>query len=209
MEKINIFATQYLRRQIFTVDNSQLEQNILHHQSENPGRKISNYGGWQSRNINFNSFSNEVTLLSDEILATSRALATSYRVSAKLIIGNLWFNVNGTGAFNAPHRHPNSLFSAVYYVNVPKGSGNIVFKNPNPVMYAHLTTDNLIAMNDINATNWTVIPEPGMILVFPSWLEHYVEPNSSQENRISISYNICAESTVHQFFAAFQNGDVA
>ena len=35
-----------------------------------------------------------------------------------------------------------------------------------------------------------IYPQENMMLMFPSWLEHSVEPSKSKEERISISFNI-------------------
>jgi hypothetical protein len=32
-------------------------------------------------------------------------------------------------------------------------------------------------------------PEESKIIIFPSWMSHYVEPNENLEDRISISFN--------------------
>jgi hypothetical protein len=43
--------------------------------------------------------------------------------------------------------------------------------------------------NIFNAVRWSVIPTNGLVVAFPGWLTHYVEPNHSDETRISIAYN--------------------
>lgn len=37
---------------------------------------------------------------------------------------------------------------------------------------------------------YTVSPKPGMILLWPAFIMHYVHPNLSEELRISISFNL-------------------
>ena len=48
------------------------------------------------------------------------------------ILGNMWANINPPGGYNAPHIHPNSLFSGVYYVKAPKNSGKLSCNDPRP-----------------------------------------------------------------------------
>ena len=36
----------------------------------------------------------------------------------------------------------------------------------------------------------TVLPEPGLMLLWPAFVNHFVHPNLSKETRISISFNI-------------------
>ena len=39
------------------------------------------------------------------------------------------------------------------------------------------------------APNWTVDPMPNLLLIFPSWVEHKVEINLSDNPRISMSFD--------------------
>ena len=40
-----------------------------------------------------------------------------------------------------------------------------------------------------------VEPEKNVLYVFPSWLQHFVDANMSQEERISLSFNTNLEGT--------------
>ena len=37
---------------------------------------------------------------------------------------------------------------------------------------------------------YTVQPEPGMLLLWPAFLHHFVHPNLADEPRLSISFNV-------------------
>jgi len=41
-----------------------------------------------------------------------------------------------------------------------------------------------------------VQPQNLLLLLFPSWLEHYVEQNMSDESRISLSFNIGVKNAI-------------
>lgn len=99
----------------------------------------------------------------------------NYRVS----VDSLWANVNNKGAGNYPHIHSGDL-SGVFYLKIPDNSGNIVFINP--AQRSERQT--------IRIANREIHVGPLVCLLFPSWLEHYVKPNESEEDRISISFNI-------------------
>ena len=45
-------------------------------------------------------------------------------------------------------------------------------------------------VNDINAQVQSITPRPGTLVLFPSYLEHKVNPNLSNEERIVISFNV-------------------
>jgi hypothetical protein len=85
-------------------------------------------------------------------------------------ITRAWFNVNGPGHSNRRHRHHVGETSAVLYLQVPENSGRIVFQQGR-------------VFNRIQ-------PTVGKLLVFPSNLMHEVEENKSQENRISMAFNL-------------------
>jgi uncharacterized protein (TIGR02466 family) len=93
-------------------------------------------------------------------------------------INAMWFNISPFGAFNhihthfSPYSHPEMTYSGVLYLKVPKNSGNINFFSP-------------IELNERR----TIIPQEKDILIFPSIFPHSVNPNLSQEDRISIAFN--------------------
>jgi uncharacterized protein (TIGR02466 family) len=103
-----------------------------------------------------------------------------------------WININKPGDFNWPHKHLNSHFSLVYYLKVPKKSGDIYFTNP-------LTEGNLFFLkefkeyNPYNSSSFNYEPEKNSLIMFPSNLQHAVGRNNSKENRISIAFDINIE----------------
>ena len=108
--------------------------------------------------------------------------------SFELVIMEMWLNKNGPGDFNRAHIHPNAMLSGAYYVSVPEGSGNIEFYDPVP---ARLMTPYPIKANKpINAQAAEYAARDGLLLIFPSWLQHAVQPNRSSEPRVSISFNV-------------------
>jgi uncharacterized protein (TIGR02466 family) len=86
-------------------------------------------------------------------------------------LGNMWANINYKGGFNRPHMHPNSLWSGVYYIKTPENCGHLKCEDPKSVAAMTLP---LIS---------------GRLIMFPSWLNHCVDPNESNDIRISVSFN--------------------
>lgn len=102
-----------------------------------------------------------------------------------LFITTSWFNRNTPGTSHHLHRHPNSIVSGVFYVKAPKGGGDLVFAR-NTEMLA----PNRKEMLSGHASDFSAVePEDNLLLLFPSYLNHFVTPNNSSENRISISFN--------------------
>ena len=101
---------------------------------------------------------------------------------------NAWVNINPKDGYNAIHHHGKFHFSGVYYVKTPKEekkNGRIEFIN---------SRNDYNISKDIEgsafATSIRVSPKEGYMIVFPSSLLHTVHPNTSNEDRISIAWNI-------------------
>ena len=128
--------------------------------------------------------------LVDELFKMQIEMYREEFLSREPIIGNMWANINPPGGYNRPHIHPNSHFSGVYYIKAPQNSGEIVFNDPRSG--AHMIMPERV--KDIKPPShlWRevrVIPLEGRMLMFPSWLWHCVEPNESNDIRISVSFN--------------------
>ena len=107
-----------------------------------------------------------------------------------------WININKGASYNAPHDHPGNLWSAVLYVKVPSGltgnQGQLEFLDPrNSVMN---TAGTIPELQQYFASSVKVKPEPGMLVMFPSFLKHWVYPHESPEDRISIAVNMRLKS---------------
>ena len=105
---------------------------------------------------------------------------------------NAWININSTGGYNDTHNHPGSLLSGVLWVKCSKNCGNIFFDNPTIFTESKITNEmTQEAIDGLHTFNsYYRIPEEGVVLLFPSHLLHRVELNESNEDRISISFNL-------------------
>ncbi len=107
-----------------------------------------------------------------------------------------WSNVNRLGDYHDPHNHPYAYLSGTYYVRVPESittEDNRSDVRPSCItFYDPRSAVNMTAIkNDPQVEpEFTVSPKAGMILLWPSFLMHYVHPNLSDEPRISISFNL-------------------
>jgi|688.fasta_scaffold630023_2 uncharacterized protein (TIGR02466 family) len=152
------------------------------------GRKLSNSGGFQSNNIDLKT-SNISSLIEKINLNSNTFLKKVFLSKHNISVINLWININEYKDYNILHEHPNSILSGVFYVKAPENSGSIVFKNDSDIRYYmnyELTDD----LNNYNASMWSFPALENNLYLFPSWLKHYVEPNLSNESRVSISFNL-------------------
>jgi uncharacterized protein (TIGR02466 family) len=96
-----------------------------------------------------------------------------------------WINLHDRGGFNFLHVHEGSLLSGSFYIKVPPGSGRFVFRDPRPgVIHGYVKGAVPNGYRDIQLT-----PEPALLVLFPCWMEHFVEPHDSDEPRITIAFN--------------------
>lgn len=104
-------------------------------------------------------------------------------------IGNNWFNIQGNGSILQQHMHSKSILSAALYLNVDKDSSTINFENPNPhISYAH--DGNAPRNSEYLFEYYYLIPQPGDLIIFPSWLKHgSMYQKNGTVNRTCISFN--------------------
>ena len=158
-------------------------------QSDKDGIIKSNIKGWHSKDFNLNdkealSFVKLITPSIEKVI-NDMNWDTTKQVAK---ITSMWAIINKGGASNARHHHGNSSISAAYYVRAPKNCGEIVFYDPRPApVYSHPFAS---APNSLNAMVNSVTPSEGVLVLFPSYLDHSVNPNLSNDERIVISFNI-------------------
>jgi uncharacterized protein (TIGR02466 family) len=185
MEVIEVFKVPILSKKL-EVDNEKIVSESLRLKEKHKGRIFSNVGGWQSDSFIDNEFFSD---LLNEVNNTCFDFSNSLGI---MIEGKTeyWININQYMHFNRPHIHPGSVFSAVYYAKYPNNCGQIGFSNPADNI-GYDWSNKVKSNNCYNSAEFNIIPQEGFLLVFPSWLEHYVSPNENKnEDRISIAFNV-------------------
>jgi uncharacterized protein (TIGR02466 family) len=103
-----------------------------------------------------------------------------------LMITGCWANINPPGAYHPTHNHPNNYLSGVYYVAVPDTGSHLVFQDPRPVLIMPRTA----TIGRVTANACIAQPQPGRMVIFPSWLRHHVPSNEGTTERVSIAFNL-------------------
>jgi len=105
-------------------------------------------------------------------------------------IKEMWVNVLDTGGRQAMHNHANSFVSGIVYLTATHPSAQTVFmKSPGGHDFAFRNDHAGTTHGTYNADKWvSPAPEPGDMLLFPSYLMHAVPPNEG-ERRISLAFN--------------------
>lgn len=151
------------------------------------GRKRSNAGhGWQSNDgIDtspiFTKLMREIRrVVAYELMPYLGAVPGT----AECILHNSWANINYRKGWNAPHLHNGCFYSGVFYIHADGDEGNIRYLDTHSKVVGNLA--NLPRMRE----SVSYQPKTGDLLLFPSGLMHMVEPNETEKDRYSISFNL-------------------
>ena len=157
--------------------------------NDEKGVEVSNVGGWQSDNI-VNEAHTEFVKLKNKI----EDAANFYHHGIQLKkthhqkIDNIWVNINQKGQSNEFHLHTFSCLSGAFYL--AKGKVPIVFRHPYHDINNYYWKSSFIEQwNNTNSGEWTIEPEPNLLLIFPPWVWHKVSMNKEDIDRISFSFN--------------------
>ncbi len=112
--------------------------------------------------------------------------------AAECEITGCWATVLAPGASHKLHSHPNNFLSGVYYVRTGEGADTINFHDPR--RQAGVIRPPVVELTAENTDQVVVRVSDGTLLLFPSWLEHSVDANRSDGERISISFNLMFSS---------------
>jgi uncharacterized protein (TIGR02466 family) len=177
--------------------NQKLEELMLRLEKEtrNIASHTSNIGGFHSETNLFSRQEPEIGSLKDLVQQAlddyqPKFLAANCHVPPANLKMRLWgWGINmRAGDINFQHVHPDAKVSGVYYVSVPPlppGSsheeGAIMFVDPCPRAHMNRVPN--------QTTEITIIPQPGMLIMFPSYYEHAVIPFRGPGVRICIAFN--------------------
>lgn len=98
-------------------------------------------------------------------------IATIHRVAplGPRFLITTWVNCSWGQAHNSAHVHPGAELSGVLYVQVPEGSGQIVFRDPRPQCEMSRLGTKLQGQGLNLLPRHPVAARAGTMLLFPSW----------------------------------------
>lgn len=179
--------------------NAELRRIILARREATGSVQASNAGGWHSDReiLDWGGRpAREIVALAREVAnrltadRDGRNVHPDWKVQA-------WANVNGPGDSNICHYHPGAFWSGTYYVDDggsasdPSLGGAFEMldpRGPGPGMYAPALK---FAGEDGHSagSGEQILPRPGLLFLFPSFLFHQVRPYRGTAFRISIAFN--------------------
>lgn len=145
-------------------------------------KPVSKRHGQNSQPLGFNN-----PLLMNILSKSLEAVKNVYEPSVELRLEKYWININPPGSYNVRHTHPRSVLACTLYLETPPDSGDLVLYNMNAAQVFAAYSNK---QAHYNFTEYRIRPQPGLFVAFPGWLDHSVDPNQGDSDRISISMNI-------------------
>ena len=143
--------------------------------------------GWQSEQTMHER--EELRQLHSCVSQVARSVLRFLRIGQEsLEVTGCWATVLGKGAMHRVHSHPNNFLSSVYYIRVFPGADTINFHDPRS--QSRVIRPPVVELIAENTDQVVVKVAGGTLLLFPSYLEHSVDANLCDEERISISFNM-------------------
>jgi uncharacterized protein (TIGR02466 family) len=167
--------------------NQELERDIVAWSNRDKGVVRTNVQGWHSP-TNMAELP-EYQKLVRMLYACQKTIYDQEHLDSEPVLGNMWANINPPGGMNRAHQHPNSLWSGVYYIKAPKNCGDLKIDDPrsSAAMVRPKQKKGPVSPRLLRETNYE--PIAGRCIMFPAWLMHCVDPNESNDIRISVSFN--------------------
>jgi uncharacterized protein (TIGR02466 family) len=173
--------------------NAALREEVLRREQSEPTQQYSNVGGWHSKHDLFNWSLPAVETLRGWVTEAVQHMVAS-TAHGKAVRGSIqavaWANVMRHGCFHRIHNHPASAWSGVYYVDPGTPAANHSHSGVFEIMDPRPHTEMVPTPGSPFGQRAIFRPEPGLMLVFPSWLYHFVNPYYGTGARISIAFNI-------------------
>jgi uncharacterized protein (TIGR02466 family) len=177
--------------------NQQLRDAVLAQERARAGAALTNVGGWHSATGTLEFCGAAGKALVERIMAiTDEATARIYADHDRPVEPlnwtlSAWANVNRRGDFNTMHTHPGATWSGVYYVDSgdsdPAAAGTAIhLMDPCPTRTSSF-------FPALTGSNIMFKPSPGLMILFPSYLPHAVQPHTGDGTRISIAFNVRKE----------------
>ena len=167
--------------------NAQLEKDVISWMNQDKGVIRTNIKGWHSTTDMHER--PEFKRLANALYEAQKKIYIEEHLESEPVLGNMWANVNPPGGMNRAHQHPNSLWSGVYYIKAEEKSGQLKIDDPRAAasMVRPKQKSDKVPSRLWRETHYE--PIAGRCIMFPSWLTHCVDPNESNDIRISVSFN--------------------
>ena len=194
LEVTSAFPTLIGRLRIPDADaiNRDLHARIIAEEAEYSSLGRSNIGGWHSRPDFLSRRDPAVSALTAWLTWALRRMIDA-AAGPNAFKGTLsvaaWATICRAGAYHAPHSHPDSAWSGVYYVDSGTDSPDQLLSGVLEFLDPRAGVEAVTPPGDPYGEPFRVRPQAGLLVVFPSWLYHWVHPYAGATPRVAVSFN--------------------
>jgi uncharacterized protein (TIGR02466 family) len=177
--------------------NAELAELVLGKEAEDKARDVvrSNAGGWQSPGNLITwpepciqTLKQRIESLVFNLIGQLVRKDGSERTFTLLI--DSWANINRSGDYNVVHTHPNCMWSGVYYVQPGNPDASVPYSGLLEMLDPREAANYIQIQNTILDARQFFDTIPGRMLLWPSWVKHWVHPYVGEGERISIAFNV-------------------
>jgi uncharacterized protein (TIGR02466 family) len=197
----NIFVTPIWSMEI-ECDNQEILDECYDLQNKFPnGVYKSNERGWQSNVYDIKDIRKHVTPkiqnLAINVRDITNDLVEDYAEMTKSSVDynteaiGWWININNGFSYNVYHTHPGCSMIAIYYAKIPQVvenekrlEGQLVLLRQDAMCH------NVVFSNIESMCEVYIRPKERHLYIMPSILGHYVTSHTSNDDRVSIAFNI-------------------
>lgn len=185
----DIIFPSFIRSCKVNVNNDKLSEECYKIEKEIPGKNVSNIGGYQSptfstKEINSMIEYESINHLIYVVRKFAQETANVHNLNLEVSSCSFWTNINKSHHYNVLHNHGGTDIVGVYYAKLPENSGDLFLMRNDGASYSNLYRN----MSD--QIRFACNVECGRLYLFPGHLWHFVTSNMSDEDRISLSFNI-------------------
>jgi len=158
---------------------------------------IDNIGNSMSKNdkiLDDDALSNLKEFVDEQVLNYKKNLL-QIKDENEIYVTQSWLNNSNTSEFHPRHKHPNSIISGVLFLD-QNDDGSLPPIRFHRTLQMYPVDFSFAELNEFNASSREFDTERGMLMLFPSLLEHDVDKNTSDRTRSSISFNTFVRGTI-------------
>jgi uncharacterized protein (TIGR02466 family) len=173
--------------------NQDLRKIILDREAQYPSDNYANVGGWHSTGDllewpNASIATLKVWLM--EAVSHMVAVVSEGKAPRGMMRLTAWANVARDGHYHRVHNHPSSVWSGVYYVNSGGDSPNHPLSGVLELCDPRPFTEMVPAPGNPYGQRVIFRAEAGTMILFPSWMYHFVNAFHGPGERISVAFNM-------------------
>jgi uncharacterized protein (TIGR02466 family) len=185
---VNPFMETVALAELDKVDHAALADHILDLERRNLGGQ--EHGYWRTRFLN-ESENPALLALETQVREVVGIYLERHETGLTPALGEYWAQVYRAGQMY-PHIHPLAMVSAVYYPLAGDSASHIKFDRQDRSVLSYVATRFRPKPGPLTRQWFMVKPVTGLLLVFPAWLPHSVQPfcpAHEHDMRISIAFN--------------------